>query len=380
MAVALTFRWGAAYTAAHVNRLARQLPIPLVCITDDPTGIECETLPLWPDLADLPGPLVSCWRRLRLFDPEVQAMLPGDRWLVLDLDVTITGDLSPILAREEPFVGWRDPNHPQLCGSVWLLSRGHRPDVWQDFDLARSPALVKTLGFRGSDQAWLSHKFKDCATLGREVVSFKKHCRNGLPKEAHIAVFHGQPKPWAKGLPAWCDPRPRGKRCLILGGAASVWDDAERALEMAEFDAVIAVNDIGVHWPGRLDAWATLHPEKLPRWERDRRTRGYPGGYVRWSHAEKPHIDRMTTDWRGSSGLFAVKVALEEGYDKIVLAGIPMTAGDAHFFDDASWTASRGYLPAWNKRRLEMSGRVRSMSGWTALLLGEVDEGWLAGL
>ena len=377
MAVALTFRWGATYTAEHVNRLARQLPIPLVCITDDPTGIECEAMPLWSDLADLPGPIVSCWRRLKLFDPEAQATLPGDRWLVLDLDVTITGDLGPILAREEPFVGWRDPNHPQLCGSAWLLSRGHRPDVWADFDPAASPAMLRAKGLRGSDQAWLSHKLKGCATFGREVVSYKKHCRHGLPAAAHIVCFHGQPKPWAKGLPAWCDPQPGTRRALVLGGAKSVWQDAERALEMAEFDAVIATNDAGARWSGRLDHWCTLHREKLPRWEKERRLRGYPGGYVRWGHAADKRVDRVTTDWRGSSGLFAVKVAIELGYSRIVLAGVPMAADGAHFFSDEAWTAARGYLSAWNVRAKEMAGRVRSMSGWTARLLGEVDERWL---
>lgn len=382
MVVAVTFKWGQSYTAAHVNRLARQLPIPLVCITDDPTGIECETRPLWPDHADLPAPIVSCWRRLKIFDPATQAMLPGDRWLILDLDVTITGDLAPILSRPEPFVSWSDPNHRgQLCGSVWLLSAGAHPEVWADFDPVRSPKLAHAAGYRGSDQAWLSYRLRDSAVFGPEVVSYKKHCRQSgkLPKGAHIVVFHGKPKPWDAGLPAWCDPLPGGRRALVLGGARTVWDDADRALDMAEFDAVLAVNDIGAHWSGKIHHWCTLHCEKLPAWEADRRARGHPGGYVRWGHKADQRVDRHTSDWRGSSGLFAAKVALELGYERIVLAGVPMAAGEAHFFDGGAWTPAGRYLSAWNQHRADLAGRVRSMGGWSAELLGVPDDGWLAG-
>jgi len=28
------------------------------------------------------------------------------------------------------------------------------------------------------------------------VVSYKRHCRNGVPKDADIVCFHGKPRPW----------------------------------------------------------------------------------------------------------------------------------------------------------------------------------------
>ena len=407
----VTFKWRSprgyrsTFSAEHVNTLAamvaRHLPLPhrFTCITDDAEGIasHIRVLPLWDDFASVPSPhganQPSCYRRLKLFAPDAAEWM-GERILCLDLDCIITGDMTPLVDRPEDFVAWGD-THPKTPynGSMWLLKTGARPKVWTDFDPARSPAIGRKLGYLGSDQAWIS------ACLGpREpkwttadgVYSYRCHIAprgNALPSNARIVVFHGAVDPWGKKAQAmpWVREHYRGaephrlRRCLVLGGAASVFDDAERVLEMAEFDAVIATNDAGAHWSGRLDQWATLHPEKLPRWERDRRTRGYPGGYVRWSHAEKPHIDRVTMDWRGSSGLFAVKVALELRFDRVVLCGVPMAADGAHFFDAAEWAACRGYLNAWNTRHKELAGRVRSMSGWTARLLGEVDEGWLSG-
>ncbi|MCI0434489.1 MAG: hypothetical protein L0271_12740, partial [Gemmatimonadetes bacterium] len=66
---------------------------------------------------------------------------------------------------------------------------------------------------------------------------------------------------------------------ILLGGAASVWDDYVALCELITGDwigLIAAVNDIGCHWPGRLDHWITLHPEKMARWRHERAVRGLP--------------------------------------------------------------------------------------------------------
>jgi len=173
---------------------------------------------------------------------------------------------------------------------------------------------------------------------------------------------------------------PRPKRALILGGASCVWEDVEAALDLAEFDCIIAANDVGAHWSGPLDHWVSLHPEKLNGWLRARREKGYPDGFTTWSHKKQAgcNVDRATDDWKGSSGLFAVKVARELGYERIVLCGVPLNAEGAHFFDAKPWKAFQGFRNGWLNHRAEIAPYVRSVSGWTREILGAPDESFLA--
>jgi len=176
---------------------------------------------------------------------------------------------------------------------------------------------------------------------------------------------------------------------LVLGGASTVWDDVRAALDLATFDAVVACNDVGAAWPGRLDAWVSLHDEKLPLWIKRRQAAGRPPAKRVLGHA-KPR-NRVapgltgTTDYllpgqrnSGSSGLFAVKVALIDlGMDKAVLCGIPVTRAGAHFFDPREWGGAQSHWQGWDEAMPILKQRVRSMSGLTAARIGRPDKTWL---
>ena len=54
-----------------------------------------------------------------------------------------------------------------------------------------------------------------------------------------------------------------------------------------------------------------------------------------------------------------------------------MEAEEGHFFDHKRWEFASRYQQAWTKRKNEIASYTRSMSGWTARLLGEPDEVWL---
>lgn len=173
---------------------------------------------------------------------------------------------------------------------------------------------------------------------------------------------------------------------LVLGGASCVWDDAAAAMPFCEPDAVYAANDIGARWAGLLAVWATLHPEKMAGWRAERAGRGFPEAIEHVGHEMgNPGIDRAANylwpgmNASGSSGLFAVKVALEAGFDRIILAGVPMQAAGAHFFNPAEWAEVGSFTEAWRIALPRIQGRVKSMSGWTAELLGRPDAKWLAG-
>lgn len=213
------WKWGSGYTAEHVNVLHRSVARNLamdhrfVCFTDDPTGIECETLPIWPEIGQVvPPKRLNCLRRLRAFGADVHEWL-GHRVLSLDLDGVVTRPLDPLIDRPEPFVIWADPlrnrRTPRVPynGGMWLLTAGARRQVWETFDPATSHEAGHRLGYIGSDQAWISACLGDGEATWREkdgVYSFKYHLNRGLkplPTAARVVWFHGEPKPWEVDVP-----------------------------------------------------------------------------------------------------------------------------------------------------------------------------------
>src|SRR5262249_42521853 len=129
-------------------------------------------------------------------------------------------------------------------------------------------------------------------------------------------------------------------KALILGGSDKVFEEAEAAQKLFTPDAIFVINDMIALWPGRVDYICSLHPEKIEDWLQNRKVRGFAidNGFEVWAHkkqafrakAEFKGIDKVTDDWAGSSGLFATKVALQEGFQKVVLAGIPMERNHGH--------------------------------------------------
>lgn len=189
-----------------------------VCVTDDDTGLDCETFPLWHDLAKVPNPHglrePSCYRRLKLFDPEVYRHL-GDRILWCDLDMVLTGDVTPLFDRPESIVllGTDVANIP-VNGSLVLFTPSENEDLWSDFDPAVSPRLARQAGCWGSDQGWLGYKRPNAAKWkagpgGDGIYFFGQHMRQKgsparLPDDARMVSFHGRGNPWGafeSGLP-----------------------------------------------------------------------------------------------------------------------------------------------------------------------------------
>ena len=77
--------------------------------------------------------------------------------------------------------------------------------------------------------------------------------------------------------------------------------------------------------------------------------------------------------------MLCVAVAWELGVERIVLAGVPLRKLEGHYDDPAPWWEARQYWPVWEQRRPQLQARVRSLSGWTADLLGLPTREWLAG-
>ncbi len=169
---------------------------------------------------------------------------------------------------------------------------------------------------------------------------------------------------------------------LLLGDAACVHADAAAAYAMLKPDAIAATNCIGFDWPGRVDYWFTLHPKSIGVWP------GMPGALRRrenaglnrpqtWAHKSGLGIDRHTPDWGGSTGLLAVKGLRQLRFNRIVLAGVPMSPEQNHYYEGTGWSHATHYRKGWREHRDEIAPFVRSMSGWTREIFGAPTAEWL---
>lgn len=216
----VTFKWNVPgyrvhYTAEHANILrrmvARHYPGAhrFFCVTDDAEGLDPDIvpIPLWGDFAEMTNPhgpaYPSCYRRLRMFAPEAAETF-GERFVWLDLDCVITGDLAPVWDRPEPIVLWGRTNPTtHYNGSMLLHRAGTRPELWNEFNPLVSPLLAQRARQFGSDQGWISYRLGPDEPIwgkGDGVYSFHQHLRSQggrLPDNARIVFFHGKfQDPW----------------------------------------------------------------------------------------------------------------------------------------------------------------------------------------
>lgn len=211
------------FSTANLNTVVRAISAHTkercryVCVTDDviglDTNIEVIRTPLAvrqlealrsPEGARFP----SCYRRLWAFSEEAAKVL-GTRVLCLDIDHVPTGDYAELFARKEEFVGWRPyrdwGNKVRFGGGTYLLTPGTRARVWHDFKGASSIAKARAVGYRGSDQAWISYCLAETEpyfSRSDGIYSIRDFAdKTKLPADARMVHFNGKHKPWDSRTP-----------------------------------------------------------------------------------------------------------------------------------------------------------------------------------
>ena len=198
--------WGDKYPDYYVQRLQREVAANLtiehqfVCVTD-------RHIPdVWcvPPVVDWPG----WWGKIALFKNSVSS----DHNLFLDLDVVITGSLDNLVKAHCSSVAydtqclampnnWAQSGHGGCQSSVMLWDKNYNSQqIYDLFDpiTARWPPVNKP-GILWGDQEWITqlrdtHKIQ-VNPIKSGIYSYKYHCRNGLPEDCKVVVFHGEPKP-----------------------------------------------------------------------------------------------------------------------------------------------------------------------------------------
>ncbi len=211
----VSFKWRGhiPYFAEDVNIWARMVDRhlardhELVCVTDDAEGIDggIRTIPLWRDHFEHGRD----WHRLKLFAEEM-ADLIGPRFVVMDLDTVICGQLDPLFDNDAPFKAWADPNRPsQYCTALFMMDAGAFPHVYYGFNAKLAMELRTSGQFLGYDQAWVSYVLSGQPkwTAADGVESFRVDILKGadienapesaklLSPTAVMVNFHGRYNP-----------------------------------------------------------------------------------------------------------------------------------------------------------------------------------------
>jgi hypothetical protein len=175
----------------------------------------------------------------------------------------------------------------------------------------------------------------------------------------------------------------RADVALIVGGGGDPLSEygAARALCEAAGKSVatFVCNDMLLLFPDHVDYAVTLHPDKMHGWQRDRIKNKLPTPFGSvWCHRSYLGFSHHTRDWQGSSGLFMVKIALEQGFTHIILCGVPMDVDADHIIRHQPWNQAPGFMRGWHHHMSELKPFVRSLSGWTQEQFGAPDMTWLA--
>jgi hypothetical protein len=197
-------KWGTKYGPEYVNRLHAAVkrnttvPFKFWCFTDDATGIVSDVTTVALPYADQ---LDSWWNKLNLFSRDIP-IIPGNWIFYIDLDTLIVDNIDEILSiRSSKMIVLRDfyqgiVKSANLVGSGLMLWRhGRYNHVWDKFimDPKKHVAKAGTYG----DQWWIEQEVTNILfwqdIFPEQVISFKVHCRKGLPDRARIVCYHGRP-------------------------------------------------------------------------------------------------------------------------------------------------------------------------------------------
>lgn len=184
---------GGEYRPEHVQWLASQVP-GLTCLSDVPVdGVPTIVLPYgWP----------SWWSKMCMFSPS----LISDDIFYIDLDTVVTGDIDSLIkscgGKTTMLSDFYWPDNP--ASGLMYIAHADKGKVWAEW--MRDPnGHMQCKGGRGTigDQGFLGRVLPDVQrwqdVAPGDIVSYKAHCKGGVPDGAKVVCFHGKPRPWGCG-------------------------------------------------------------------------------------------------------------------------------------------------------------------------------------
>jgi hypothetical protein len=165
------------------------MPFRFACITDRPR--EYQFIGSGVHVITPERPLPGWYSKINLFSPHT--FPAGVRVLYFDLDVVITSSIDDLVKCPEPFIMIREFNPRNIAAHNSSVMSWRPPYAREIFDMP---------------DEWMERSWGDqeCiwTIMGNERIwdwpdtwmkSYKYHGRQGLPPEAKVMIFHGDPKP-----------------------------------------------------------------------------------------------------------------------------------------------------------------------------------------
>lgn len=189
--IVCVLRSGGVYTPEWVTKLAAGVRehapgTDFWCLTDvNVPGVEC--IPLSIDAG------LGWWAKLSLFHPAMT--FDGRRYLYLDLDTLVTGDLTDLLSYRGAFAMLSGFYKPALAESgVMAWTPGpHTDAIWRAYMRDPNHAIRRVR----RDGLFIGAHV-ECDRLQElfpgQIVSLKVHAREALPDGARLCCAHGWPK------------------------------------------------------------------------------------------------------------------------------------------------------------------------------------------
>ena len=185
----------------------------------------------------------------------------------------------------------------------------------------------------------------------------------------------------------------QNENCLITGDGKTFPNDLGTFLSWDIPHDVMAIGRSINLYPGTVLHWANVDGPDSKWWANNlppknfgklpvRHTLGACDGYdVDWDIAEEDPMNLDHAIWNGSTALFGVYISLAMGYQKIILAGCPLDSRGHWFFpEDVGPLWTRESYVAWFEFAMtEEVKKVKSMSGYTAVIVGKPTKEWCNG-
>lgn len=198
--------WCAPHGTEYVEKLYRGIERNMpsdrswkfICFNDGEVDVRCPY-----QNAEIRGIFSPTWMgklpKVTVFDP---AHGFSGQVFVFDLDTVITGSLQDVMSYTGDFCvrAWYGgikrgkwiPDGDTLSFRAGAMTR----QIWEPF-VADGEEVERITG--GRERYWYRHCVKEPDMWQRlfpdQFLSYKNHCRQGLPEDARVVSFHGQPRP-----------------------------------------------------------------------------------------------------------------------------------------------------------------------------------------
>ena len=145
----------ARYNENHVSVLASMLRRhgghDLTCVQDGSFDIP-GSIVMPEEVSSLPDYMPKLWS----WSPEFHRII-GDRFVSIDLDVVITGDIGPVVDTGDPLIIWDRANREHYNSSLFALDPGFGHDVWSLMTPDRIVRAKAKADYWTGDQSWIGY-------------------------------------------------------------------------------------------------------------------------------------------------------------------------------------------------------------------------------